>query len=151
MTWSGAYTLYAWALILDWSRRRVCLEAGCRNALVALDLQSALRSAHEFSSEPASVSPTRVFLLLENRLLREALARLLRGRADLLVVASLGREECSPDDPLVDQCDVMIFDYVDTAWLPANLSLKARGGVAPEDVNSMSITPSSFGKRSAEA
>ncbi len=26
----------------------------------------------------------------------------------------------------------MIFDYVDTAWLPANLSLKARGGVAPK-------------------
>jgi DNA-binding NarL/FixJ family response regulator len=66
-------------------------------------------------------------LLLENRLLREALARLLRRRADLSVVASLGKEECSPDRLLVAQCDVMVLDFLDIAWLPVNLGVKAGG------------------------
>jgi DNA-binding NarL/FixJ family response regulator len=79
------------------------------------------------SSEPVSESPIRVLLLLENRLLREALARLLRRRADLFVVASFGKEECSPDRPLVTQFDVMVLDFLDTAWLPINLGLKTAG------------------------
>ena len=49
---------YAWALILGWSRPRVCLEAGCRNALVVLD--SAVRLAERPST-------SRVNLLLSRQ------------------------------------------------------------------------------------
>ena len=65
-------------------------------------------------------------------MLREALARLLRRRADLSVVASFGKEECSLGRPLVAQCDVMVLDFLDAAWLPVNLGPKAGGLAAPK-------------------
>jgi len=74
-------------------------------------------------SESVPESPIRVFLLLENRLLREALDRLLRKRADLLVVGRGGQEECSPQRLLETQCDVLVLDFLDPRWLPANLRL----------------------------
>jgi two-component system NarL family response regulator len=59
---------------------------------------------------PASGSAVRVFLLIQNRLLREALVRLFRRRQDLVVVG-----QGSPSDPapigLIDSwCSVLVLD-----------------------------------------
>jgi DNA-binding NarL/FixJ family response regulator len=75
-------------------------------------------------SESVPESPIKVYLLLENRLLREALGRLFRKRADLLVVGCNGQEECSPQRLLETQCDVLAADFFDARWLPSNLRLR---------------------------
>ena len=53
-------------------------------------------------------APTRVFLLIENRLVRETLLRLFRKRSDLCVVG----EGCSSEavDVLNSQCDILVLD-----------------------------------------
>ena len=76
-------------------------------------------------SETAPESPIRVFLVLQNRLLRDALGRLLRKRADLLVVGCSGPEECSQQSLLESQCDVLVLDFFDVSWRPANLRVNA--------------------------
>jgi DNA-binding NarL/FixJ family response regulator len=68
--------------------------------------------------------PIRVFLLLENRLLRDTLARLFRKREDFLVVGCARQEDCSPQALLEGQCDVLVLDFFDAKWLPLNLRLK---------------------------
>jgi DNA-binding NarL/FixJ family response regulator len=52
--------------------------------------------------------PTRVFLLMENRLVRETLVRLFRKRSDLCVVG----QGCSTEtfDALDSQCDILVLD-----------------------------------------
>lgn len=52
--------------------------------------------------------PTRVFLLIENRLVRETLVRLFRKRSDLCVVG----QGCSTEaiDVLDSQCDILVLD-----------------------------------------
>ncbi len=60
-------------------------------------------------SETTTVDePTRVFLLIENRLVRETLVRLFRKRSDLCVVG----EGCSTEaiDVLASQCDILVLD-----------------------------------------
>jgi len=52
--------------------------------------------------------PTRVFLLIENRLVRETLVRLFRKRSDLCVVG----QGCSTEaiDVFDSQCDILVLD-----------------------------------------
>lgn len=57
--------------------------------------------------------PTGVFLLIENRLLREALGRLFRKRAEFRVVAQGGRSEISPEDVRNNPCAVLAADFFD--------------------------------------
>jgi two-component system NarL family response regulator len=54
--------------------------------------------------------PTRVFLLIENRLVRETLVRLFRKRPDLCVVG----QGCSAEalDALNSQCDIVVLDDI---------------------------------------
>jgi DNA-binding NarL/FixJ family response regulator len=66
-------------------------------------------------------SPIRVFLVLQNRLLRDALERLFRKRADLLVVACDRQEDCTPKTIADSQCDVLVLDFLDERWLPAHI------------------------------
>jgi DNA-binding NarL/FixJ family response regulator len=60
----------------------------------------------------------RVFLVIENRFLRESLARLFRKRSELSVIG-----ETSPSDPdsrfaeLFSRCDVLVGDYLVPACL----------------------------------
>lgn len=75
-------------------------------------------------SEGGPESPIRVFLLLRNRLLREALGRLLRKRTNLFVAWCIGPDGASPQTLLESQCDVLILDFFDAQWLPANLRLE---------------------------
>ena len=71
-------------------------------------------------------SSIRVFLLIENRLLREALVRLFRKRSDLLVVGQCGQTEVTAHDVLDSKCDVVIASS-HANWLPANFSLESVG------------------------
>ncbi len=52
--------------------------------------------------------PTRVFLFIENRLVREALVRLFRKRSDLCVVGQGSSTEAI--DVLDAQCDILVLD-----------------------------------------
>jgi len=60
------------------------------------------------SSNRSSDDPTRVFLLIENRLVRETLVRLFRKRADLCVVGQGGSAEAL--EALESECDILVLD-----------------------------------------
>jgi two-component system nitrate/nitrite response regulator NarL len=57
--------------------------------------------------------------------MREALARLFGKRADLVVVGKSGPAEASARHVLDSQCDVLVIDSLQTAWLPANIALES--------------------------
>jgi DNA-binding NarL/FixJ family response regulator len=63
----------------------------------------------------------RVLLLIENRLLRDALGRIFRKRPEFLVVGSHGGEGASLERVSGTECDVIVLDFLDTRWLPINL------------------------------
>jgi DNA-binding NarL/FixJ family response regulator len=75
-------------------------------------------------------SAIRIFLLIENRLLRESLIRLFRKRPDLLVVGQSGHGEASPRQVLDTSCDVLVANSFQAAWLPANIALQGEGHAA---------------------
>src|ERR1700704_6846226 len=74
-----------------------------------------------------SVPAIRIFLLIENRLLREALIRLFRKRPELLVVGQSGHGEATPRQIVDTQCDVLLLDSFQPAWLPANIAFPSEG------------------------
>ena len=59
---------------------------------------------------PAPASPVRVFLLIQNRLLREVLVRLLRKRSDFNVVGESSPSDATPLALLESSCTVVILD-----------------------------------------
>lgn len=73
-------------------------------------------------SELVSSSSIRTFLLIENRLLREALVRLFCKRSDLLVVGQSGYAEATAVRVLESKCDVLIIDSWQIPWLPSVIS-----------------------------
>jgi two-component system NarL family response regulator len=79
------------------------------------------------SNITAAASLIRVFLLIENRLLRESLVRLFRNRTDLLVVGQSGQAGATPCHVLGTQSEVLVTDSSLPAWLPANLALRNKG------------------------
>ena len=83
-------------------------------------------------SESTCPSPIRIFLLLRNRLLRDALNRLFRRRVDFLVVGCRKEEDCSPRAIVKSECDVLVLDFLDTRWLPTKLQLEARDSPVPK-------------------
>jgi len=62
-------------------------------------------------------SSIRTFLLIDNRLLREALVRLFSKRADLLVVGQSGYGDASALRVLDSKCDVLVIDSLQVPWL----------------------------------
>lgn len=73
----------------------------------------------------------RVFLLIENRLLREALVRLFRKRSDMLVVGESGQADLTPEDIFASKCDVLVIASFKTNW---------RGlGIAAEKVRQLGL------------
>ena len=81
-------------------------------------------------NEIVPVSSIRIYLLIDGRLLREALSRMFRKRPDLLVVGQSGRGEATPRQVLDTQCDVLVADCCQAAWLPASVALQSGGRVA---------------------
>ena len=73
-----------------------------------------------------STQQVRVYLLIHNRLLREALVRLIRKRADLLVVGEGAPANTQAAAVLESQCDILLSDALHaapggtelTAWEP---------------------------------
>ncbi|SRR5260370_5078948 len=81
-------------------------------------------------NEIVPVSSIRVYLLIEGRLLREALSRMFRKRSDLLVVGQSGRSEATPHLVCDTQCDVLVADSYQAEWLPASIAIQNRRSVA---------------------
>ena len=82
----------------------------------------------EFSSNiTAAVSSIRVFLLIENRLLRESLVRLFRNRSDLTVVGQSGQADLSVQQVLDSDCDVLVVASFLGNYLPASITLDRIG------------------------
>jgi DNA-binding NarL/FixJ family response regulator len=71
-------------------------------------------------------SSIRAFLMIENRLLREALVRLFRKRSDLIVVGQTSPADETPLDSLETECNVLVSDSLLPGRLPAYLA--ANGG-----------------------
>jgi two-component system nitrate/nitrite response regulator NarL len=71
-------------------------------------------------------SSIRAFLMIENRLLREALVRLFRKRSDLIVVGQTSPADETPLDSLESDCNVLVSDSLLPDRLPACLA--AKGG-----------------------
>jgi len=69
-------------------------------------------------------SSIRTFLLIENRLLREALVRLFCKRSDLLVVGQSGYSDALARTVLDSQCDVLVVDSLQREWLPTNFTVE---------------------------
>jgi two-component system, NarL family, nitrate/nitrite response regulator NarL len=76
-------------------------------------------------SELSPGSCIRTFLLIENRLLREALVRLFCKRPDLMVVGHCDRAVATARRVLDSHCDVLIIDSLQTALLPGNIALES--------------------------
>ena len=55
---------------------------------------------------------------MENRLLREALTRLLRKRNDILIVGHGSLEDISHSMVIESNCSVLVLDFADPNWLP---------------------------------
>jgi DNA-binding NarL/FixJ family response regulator len=69
----------------------------------------------------------RVFLLIENRLLREALVRLFRKRSDLAVVGQSGQADLNVQQVLDSNCDVLVVASFQKDWLPKSITLECIG------------------------
>lgn len=72
----------------------------------------------------APVSSIHAFLLIENRLLREALVRLLRKRPDIVVAGQSSPSDETSVGILDTQCNVLVSDSFVPGLLPASLSTK---------------------------
>jgi two-component system, NarL family, nitrate/nitrite response regulator NarL len=81
-------------------------------------------------SELVPSSSIRTFLLIENRLLREALVRLFCKRADLLVVGQSGYADATALHELESKCDVLIIDSLQIPWLAAKTSHENAGSAS---------------------
>ncbi len=77
-------------------------------------------------------SSIRALLLIENRLMREALARLFRKRPDLIVVGQTSPADETPPGILKTQCNVLVGDafLFSLAWRLAKSNSLLRS--APE-------------------
>jgi DNA-binding NarL/FixJ family response regulator len=70
-------------------------------------------------AEPFPEPSIRVFLLIENRLLREALSRLLRKRSEFHVAGVCGPDEISIGGVDAATCNVLAIDFFDPDYLPS--------------------------------
>jgi two-component system response regulator DevR len=74
-------------------------------------------SEAEESVESVRVLKIRVFLIIENRLLLDALAHLLRRQGDVEVSGKGGRSETTPEEVGKSGCDVALLDFLDPEWI----------------------------------
>lgn len=69
----------------------------------------------------------RVFLLIENRLLREALVRLFRKRSDVTIVGQSGQADLDVQQILESNCDVLVVASFQANWPPASITIECIG------------------------
>lgn len=68
-------------------------------------------------ADPAVLSTIHVFLVVENRFLRESLTRLFRKRPELVVAGETSPSELASFSDVPDQCDVVVGD----CFVPSSL------------------------------
>jgi RNA polymerase sigma factor (sigma-70 family) len=74
-------------------------------------------SGAEENAESVRVLKIRVFLVIENRLLRDVLARLLRRQADVELSGKSGSGETNPGEVAKSGSDVALLDFLDPEWI----------------------------------
>ena len=74
-------------------------------------------SGAEENADSVRVLKIRVFLVIENRLLRDALARLLRRQADVELSGQCGSGETNPGEVAKSGSDVALLDFFDAKWM----------------------------------
>jgi two-component system nitrate/nitrite response regulator NarL len=77
-------------------------------------------------SDSVPAFSVRAFLMIENRLLREALVRLFRKRPDLDVVGQTSPADETPLGILETECNVLVGDSLLVSRFPADFSVKGR-------------------------
>jgi DNA-binding NarL/FixJ family response regulator len=74
-------------------------------------------SETEENADPVRVLKIRVFLIIKNRLLRDALAHLLRRQGDIELSGQGGSGETTPEEVAKSSCDVALLDFLDPEWI----------------------------------
>ena len=74
-------------------------------------------SEAEESVESVRVLKIRVFLIIENRLLRDTLGHLLRRQGDVELSGKSGSGETNPEEVAKSGCDVALLDFLDPEWI----------------------------------
>jgi DNA-binding NarL/FixJ family response regulator len=77
------------------------------------------QSEAEENADAETVLKIRVFLVIENRLLRDTLAHLLRRQADVELSGKGGSGETNPGEVAKSGCDVALLDFLDPQWMSA--------------------------------
>src|SRR5713226_9505593 len=78
-------------------------------------------------SEIVPGSSIRVFLQIENRLLREALVRLFRKRTDIFLVGQDRQVDATACQVLDRRFDVLVIDSCEVNWLATNIAIESGG------------------------
>src|SRR5216683_2674641 len=76
------------------------------------------------SSETVPGCSIRVFLLIENRLLREALSRLFRKRSDILLVGQGEQADAAACQVADSRCDILVIDSCELNWLAESIAVE---------------------------
>src|ERR1700738_1307059 len=71
------------------------------------------------SADTSEVKPTRLFLVIENRMLREAMSSLLRKRADFFVVDAIPYSTTSYKQAASSGCDILLADQASAYAFPS--------------------------------
>ena len=74
-------------------------------------------SEAEESVESVRVLKIRVFLIIENRLLRDTLGHLLRRQGDVELSGKSGSGETNPEEVAKSGCDAALLDFLDPEWI----------------------------------
>jgi DNA-binding NarL/FixJ family response regulator len=85
-------------------------------------------------NDSVSFEAIRVFLLIENRLLREALVRILRKSPHITVVGQSGRTDSAAQDILDSDSDVLVICPFQANSLPVDPELEKLGQLGPKVV-----------------
>jgi DNA-binding NarL/FixJ family response regulator len=75
-----------------------------------------MRTAKDISVTPA----TRLFLVIENRLLRETMGAILRKQPDFLLIDSVRYSEATYRQAASSSCDILLADQASAASFPGN-------------------------------
>jgi DNA-binding NarL/FixJ family response regulator len=82
--------------------------------------------------ELTQANSIRVYLLIERRLSREALARFFRRSPDLLIVGQSGQPEGACQEIPESRCDVLVMDTFNQQWLSKFLECQSWPRSAPQ-------------------
>jgi two-component system, NarL family, nitrate/nitrite response regulator NarL len=93
-----------------------------------------MRIVFVMNNDSVSFEAIRVFLLIENRLLREALVRIFRKSPYITVVGQRGRTDWTAQDILDSDSDVLVIAPFQANWLPVGPVLEKLGQLGPKVV-----------------